>query len=241
MKSFSARGIVLRERPVGESDKYVNLLLKGIGKLSVSARGARKQGSKFLAGTQSFTYADFVIYDGGKFYAMSQIDIIEGFYGLLNDYDKLCYANYFLELCDKVIIPGAECDEVLLLLIKTLSSLSKDRVSPEFAARVFELKFLQLNGYSPELEICSVCGKALKTNIFFHTYGCICYDCSKEFPNSFPVTPGLIQALNYIANANYTNLFSFEVGNVTLEGLKRASKIIYNSHIDVRINSREII
>lgn len=239
MKSFKARGIVLREHPVGESDKYVHLLLKGIGKLSVSARGARKPSSKFLAGTQSFTYADFIIYDGGKFYAMSQIDIIEGFYGLRNDYDKLCYGNYFLELCDRVIIPGIECDEVLLLLLKTLSALSKDRISTEFAARVFELKFLQLNGYSPELEICSICGEALSHNIFFHIYGCICHECSKKSPDSFPVTIGLMKALSYIANASPANVFSFEVGSGTLEGLKRASEFIFNAHINVRINSRK--
>jgi len=241
MKSFKARGIVLRESPVGESDKYVGLLLKGIGKLSVSARGARKPSSKFLAGTQPFTYADFVIYDGGNFYTMSQIDIIECFYGLRNDYDKLCYGNYFLELCDKVIIQGEECDDLLLLLLKTLSALSKDNATFELAARVFELKFLQFNGYSPELEICSICGANFKDRIFFYSDGCICHVCSKNYPSAFPTTPGLLQALGYIANANHTNLFSFEAGRGTLDALKQASELIFNHHINVRIKSRELL
>ena len=203
MKTFKARGIVLRENPVGETDKYVDLLLKGIGKLSVSARGARKPGSKFLAGTQPFTYSDFVIYDSGKFNTMSQIDIIEGFYGLRNDYDKLCTGNYFLELCNKVIIPGEECDDLLLLLLKTLSALARDKVTPNIAARVFEVKFLQFNGYSPELEDCN--------------------------------------ALDYISNADFSTMFSFNATQKTLDELKRGFETAFNYHIGIPIKSRELI
>ena len=201
MKSFKARGIVLKQTPVGESDMYVDLLLKDIGKLSVSARGARKLISKFLAGTQQFTYADFVIYNGGRFNCMSQIDVIEGFYGLRNDYDKFCYGSYFLELCNKAIIPGEECDDVLKLLLKTLSVVSNGKVCPELAARVFELKFLQLNGYFPEYKTCSVCGELLQDSVHFCSNGCVCSECSGRLPKAFPVTQGLIQALNYIEYA----------------------------------------
>ena len=239
MKSFKARGIVLRERPVGESDKYVDLMLEDIGKLSVSARGARKQTSKFLAGTEQFTYADFVIYNGRKFYTMSQIDIIESFYGLRSDYDKFCYGSYFLEICDKAIIPGDECDDVLKLLLKTLSVLSNGKVQAELAARVFEIKFLHLSGYTPELKNCSVCGESLWSNIFFYSDGCVCRECSRNLQNTFPVTRGLIEALSYIENADNTNMFSFKAGRGTLDGLKRAFEIIFNSHINVMIKSRE--
>ena len=241
MKPFKARGIVLRENPAGESDKYVDLLLKGIGKISVSARGARKSTSKFLAGTQAFTYADFVIYDGGKFFTMSQIDIIDGFYGLRSDYDKLCYGNYFLELYCKVIIPGEECDDMLLLLIKTLSALRSGKVRPELSARVFELKFLKFNGYFPELKICAVCAGPLKEDVFFFSDGCICHACAEKYSDSFRASPGFIQALNYIECADYTNMFSFEAGQGTLERLKRAFEVIFNAHINVKIKSREFL
>jgi DNA repair protein RecO (recombination protein O) len=241
MESFKARGIVLRERASGESDKYVVLLLKGIGKLTVLAKGARKPRSKFLAGTQPFTYADFVIYDGGKFNAMSQIDIIESFYGLRDDYDKLCYANYFLELYDKVLIPGEECDDLLLLLLKALSVLAKDKVPLELAVCAFDLKFLQFSGYGPELDRCSECGASLENVVMFHANGCVCHVCGDDLSNAFVASPGFIKALKYIADANHSNIFSFETGQSTLDKLKQASEIIFSSHVNVRVKSLELI
>lgn len=241
MKSFKARGIVLKETFSGESDKYVVLLLKGLGKLSVSAKGARKPNSKFLAGTQPFTYSDFVIYDGGRFYTMSQIDIIESFYGLRSDFDKLCYANYFLELCDKILLANEECDDILILLLKTLSLVSKDKVAPELAARVFEFKFLQLNGYGPETDACSECGGELVPPIFFHADGCICHQCNFAFPGAIPISPSTAQAIGYILNAAPERLFSFSAGAQTLTQLKQASKIFIDSHLNITIKSRELI
>ena len=44
-------GIVIREQVKGESNKQIVLLAKGVGRVVLSARGARKANSRLLAAT----------------------------------------------------------------------------------------------------------------------------------------------------------------------------------------------
>ena len=67
MGTEKLRGIVLREQAKGESNKQIVLLAQGVGRVLLSARGARRVKSKLLAATQLFCYADFVVYEGRAF------------------------------------------------------------------------------------------------------------------------------------------------------------------------------
>ena len=88
------RGIVIGEAQRGESSKQITVLAKGVGKVRLSARGAKNAKSHLLAGTQLFAYCDFTIYEGRGFWSVTQIDLIESFYGLRNDVAVLSQAVY---------------------------------------------------------------------------------------------------------------------------------------------------
>ena len=146
VKTFKARGIVLRETEAGESDKRLILLCKGYGRLLVYARGARKPKSKFLAAAQLFTYGDFIIGDGQQFYALTQAEPIECFYGIRNDYDALRYAHYIAEISEKTILDAQPVDDLLLLLLKTYQILNLPSiVPPKQAALVFLFRFFDVS------------------------------------------------------------------------------------------------
>ena len=51
MGTEKLRGIVLREQAKGESNKQIVLLAQGVGRVLLSARGARRAKSKLLAAT----------------------------------------------------------------------------------------------------------------------------------------------------------------------------------------------
>mgnify|MGYP002800366275 FL=1 len=154
------RGIVLKEMPKGETSKQMIVLAKGLGKIWMTAKGARKQKSKLLAGTQMFCYCDFQAYENRGFYTVSQADIIESFYDLRLDVDRLSSAIYAVDFVEHIAVSGMEQDNVLLLLLKTYQMLSKETYSPLLISRIFELKMLQMAGIMPNMtEKCSVCGK----------------------------------------------------------------------------------
>ena len=88
MGTEKLRGIVLREQAKGESNKQIVLLAQGVGRVLLSARGARRAKSKLLAATQLFCYADFVVYEGRGFYSVTQAELKKSFYGLRLYMDK---------------------------------------------------------------------------------------------------------------------------------------------------------
>jgi DNA repair protein RecO (recombination protein O) len=231
---FKARGIVLKEFDTRESDKTLVLLVKEYGRLSVSVRGARKPKSKFMAGAQLFTYSDFVIYNGKTFYSMTQIDIIENFYAIRTDYEKLCCAHYFLEICEKTIWENSPCDEILYLLLCGLTALAKDFCQPAIAALVFMFKYFQLFGLAPDIQNCCQCSDSLARRAYFGSDGLLCEQC--RTPYAIPLSDAAIYALSYIYEAPPRALFAFTLAPQPLSELKKAAHIYWHRHFAIPLN-----
>lgn len=241
MSTFKARGIVIKEVLVGESNKIVTLLLKEFGKVSVSARGARKSKSKFLAGTSLFSYSDFIIYTGNKYYTLSQIDQIESFYTLCQDIESYAYGTYFLDLIDKTILENMKCNEILLLLLKSLKALTYKKISNSLIARIFEFKFLQFNGYMPEIQVCINCNEYILKNYFFNINGLICENCSKYIKNTLSISDSTLYSIQYILNSDLNNLFNFNVSDNVLSQLKQISKLFFNEYYNLNLKTYKFL
>jgi len=238
MKSFKTRGIVIRERDAGETDKQLTLLTKTYGKIIVSAKGARKSRSKFLSGTQLFSYSDFIIYDGKRFYTIAQVDVIEGFFSLGSDYVRLCLAQYLVEVCDKTTPLNAPCDDLLHLLIISLSALAKGVRLPHLVVRAFEIKFFQLSGIAPETECCAKCGGSLSLPIRFCAEGTVC-DCYKQF--AVKISPAALHAIKYILSAELSNIFKFKIGEEALNEMKNAARLFFNCNFEAVVKSLDLL
>lgn len=59
MGTEKLRGIVLREQAKGESNKQIVLLAQGVGRVLLSARGARRVKSKLLGGNAAVLLCRF--------------------------------------------------------------------------------------------------------------------------------------------------------------------------------------
>ncbi|MCL2616657.1 MAG: DNA repair protein RecO [Defluviitaleaceae bacterium] len=245
MKTFKARGIVLRETSVGECDKMVTLLLKGTGKLGVYAKGARRSGSKFLAATQLFTYSDFVLTQGNNFFALAQADVIETFFGLGGSYELLVAASRAARLCDRVVLEQEPCDDILRLLIYTQDALCKGK-PPELTEAAFAIKFLAHSGLAPMFSACSVCGKPLestdagKQGLFpADQHGVICSGCYIAGQINLRIIGWLAestrQAAAYVVDKEARRLFSFQAAPQVLEQLATYADTLLRIHFNIGI------
>jgi len=242
MKSFKVRGIVLKEVFFAETHKFITIFAKDYGKISVKAKNARRSKSKFLAGTQLFTYADFMIETRGKYHVLSQVDIIESFYDIRLEYDRLCYANYFLEIADKSLMSDMESNNVLLLLLKTLKVACIDNINLELVARIFELKLLDYSGYRPEVQACIKCGKNVELgSIYFSKEGIACNACvSSEGKGFIKLSQTTFYAIKYILNSDLASLYKFNLDECSLGELRVIRKLLM-SEFEFNIKSESFI
>jgi DNA repair protein RecO (recombination protein O) len=249
MKTFKTRGLVLREYEAGESDKRLLLLCKGVGRLFVYARGARKPKSKFIASAQLFTYSDLVITQGRGFHSLAQASVIENFYNLRTRYDALCCAHVMMEINEKTILEDENCDELLLLTLKALGYLNKTEspLPPLQVLAVFMLRFFLWYGVTPNLTLCCVCdgeipppdinGKHTETP-YICAEGLLCNEHKGLKTGEYtPVSPPTLTALRYIAENDLSKAFLFTTGEHVIQEMQNAALLLWRHHFDCVLQS----
>ncbi|MCL2499371.1 MAG: DNA repair protein RecO [Defluviitaleaceae bacterium] len=239
MKTFKTRGLVLREYEAGESDKRLLFLCKGVGRLFVYAKGARKPKSKFIAASQLFTYADLVIAEGRGFNSMAQATVIESFYDLRTDYDALCCAHVITEICEKTILENENCDDLLRLTLKALGYLHKKEppLSHLQVLAVFMLRFFLWYGVAPSSGECCVCGGDVGLS-FLCAEGLVCNDHKRNLSGEFvPLSPHALTALRYILENDLTKAFLFTVGDGIVREIQNAARMLWRHHFEWELRS----
>ena len=220
MKTIKVRALVLKEYEVGEADKRLLLLCKDVGRIMVYARGARKSRSKFLAAAQIFTYSDFILAQGRGFYSLAQADVIENFYELRTDYDILCAAHFIAEVCDKTLLEKSNCDELLLLVLKSLSILTKKKFPPKQIISVFLFRFFNFYGLRPNTKI-----NFSQEKFFWGKEGLLSEE--KISSEKIQISKSAIDAADFILNSDLSKSFMFEAHDSVLDELHNAAMLIW--------------
>lgn len=92
MKTTRTRAIVLRRTNYGEADRILDLLTPD-GRMSVMARGVRKERSKLAGGIELFAVCDVVIGEGkGSLGVLTSARLVQFYRHILEDYDRMQFA-----------------------------------------------------------------------------------------------------------------------------------------------------
>ncbi len=242
MSTEKVRGVVIKEVSVGESDKIITLLTKERGKMTVSARGARRAKSKYLASCELFAYSDFVVYVARKYPSVSSAALIDSFYGLRKDLYKMTAAAYAAEFCCKMIYEGTDCSDYMLLFLRFLKQTEKDGTSPLLNVYAFELKFLSLSGMLPDFRQCRKCGKRLEAEGFAIKEGLLCESCGEGYNgDGFKISCGCVKALNYISNSAVDKTFNFKVSDRALKEIEKVRNRLMEEQVDVSFKSFDML
>ncbi|MCQ2522229.1 MAG: DNA repair protein RecO [Lachnospiraceae bacterium] len=140
------KGMVLKQTPIGEFDRRVEILTVDRGRITAFARGARRQGGKLTATTDFFCFGDFKLYPGREAYTLSDANITDFFIELRNDFEATLYGMYFLEVAQfntRENIPEKELLKTLYLALKKCTS---GQMEKSLIKLVYELKVMGLMG-----------------------------------------------------------------------------------------------
>lgn len=91
MKTIRTKAIVVRRTNYGEADRIIQLLTPQYGKLSVMARGVRREKSKLAGGIELFARCDVTITSGrsSELYMLTGARLEVFYRNIMSDYDHL--------------------------------------------------------------------------------------------------------------------------------------------------------
>ncbi len=243
MSLIKVRGIVLREAYCGEADKIITILTKEKGKIAISAKGAKRPQSPFMAGTQIFSYCDFLLYGNREIAKLSQVEIIESFHNIRNDLFKLSYATYFMELLENIFLEEIPTEASLKLTLKTLQVLSKTEYDVKLVAAIYELRLMAIIGYMPETIRCVNCLQELGEEIYFSSElgGTLCPKCKNVLPTVMKISKSTLYAVQYILSSQLSELFKFSLSDSVLKELTLLTREYVILHTERKFKALEFI
>ncbi|MCR5596525.1 MAG: DNA repair protein RecO [Lachnospiraceae bacterium] len=142
-------GMVIKTSPVSEYNKRLVILTAEAGKITAFARGARKQGNKFMGNTEPFCFGKFKLLEGRDAYTLVEADISRHFEELRSDYDATVMASYFLEIADYYTRENMEAYEELNLIYASVLALISGKFDHKLVKSIYEIRSLVIAGEFP--------------------------------------------------------------------------------------------
>lgn len=243
MEMITLKGIVIREYPVGENDKFIHIFTRERGVIEASVRGGRKMISKSAGGSQLFAYSVFSLrFDKGRYY-LDSCEIIHLFYKIREDLDRLALADYISEVVSYCAGYNEQKEDVMRLLLNTFYFLSNGKRECRLLKSIFEMRFMTEIGMMPDIVCCNKCMRysaeymcfdILSTKLYCHE----CYKASYD-DTLMRINAPIVQALRHIVFADFDRLFNFRLSEKSMKKLSVLTEKYLLIHLDRQFKTLE--
>ncbi len=199
MALYNTEAVVLRTINFSETDKLCTLYSRNFGKVKCVAKSARRLKSRYGAALEPLSYIKTIYFgkEGQELYRLNHCDILKSFQSVREDIGKLYTGVYFLELVDTLVHDGESAPHLFDFILEALRQIQKQK-DLEILRRMFEIRFISLLGYLPNLSVCLICKKEPgKSGIGFNFQrgGIVCPTCR---PRELSETHFSVGTWNYL-------------------------------------------
>lgn len=231
---LTIRGLVLRVTDYNDRDALLTVLTQKHGRLTVKARGLRRKNSPLIAPCQLLSYGEFTLFEYRGSYSIQEASAIELFHDLRKDLTKLSLGTYFAQVAELLSQEDMPNPELLSLTLNCLHALNYLELPQTMVKAVFELRCACLAGYEPDLSGCHVCGNPFADRLDISAGLLECGKCRAPGSDGLrmPVTPGVLDAMRYIARSQPKRLLSFEVKEETAIALSRTTEAYLTTQLE---------
>ncbi len=235
MEILTLRGIVLREYPVGENDKFIHVFTTEHGVIDISVRGGRKMLSKSAGASQLFAYSDFSVkHEKGKYY-LDSCEPISLFYKIRNDLERLSLAQYISEVVGYVAGNNSQKKDVMRLLLNTFHFLAEGTRSCQQLKSIFEMRFMSEIGMMPDIVCCHMCMSYSAPVMYFDLLSTR-LTCSRCLNHSMDetylkVSESVVHALRHIVFTDFNRLFNFKLSDANMKKLGQITERYLLMHL----------
>ena len=231
---MTIQGVVLRVTDYNDRDALLTLLTRQYGKLTVKARGLRRKNSPLIAPCQLLAYGEFTLFEYRGQYTINEAHSIELFTALRRDLTKLALGTYFAQASEVLSQEDYPSPELQSLLLNCLYALSSLNVPEKQIKAVFELRAACLSGYTPDLFGCHICGNQAPERFDLSAGQLECGKCRNTESRGIrmPVTSSVLEAMRYICLCDPKKLFSFHLGEDTLDKLSSLTEAYLTTQLE---------
>lgn len=230
---LTIQGIVLRVTDYNDRDALLTVLSRNHGKFTVKARGLRRKNSPLIAPCQLLAYGEFTLFEYRGQYTVNEAHSIELFQNLRYDLTKLSLGTYFAQVTEVLSQEDMPTPELQSLLLNCLHALSKLDLPEDKIKAVFELRAACLAGYTPDLFGCHICGSQTPQRFDLSAGQLECIGCRSGGSGiRMPVTLGILEAMRYICLCDPKKLFSFQIGEDSMQQLSALSEAYLTTQLE---------
>lgn len=237
-------GIVLKRQNIRETSVILTLFTKDFGKLCGLVKGAR--GPKAQAGNnpQAFSLNNIVFYEKKRsnINSISQCDLKTYFSPIRNDLEKTVYADYLLELVDVVTIENDANEDIYELLLNSLDLLTK-KISAKRVARIFEIKLMDMSGFMPVFDECTVCIQAISGDSRFSLRlgGLLCNKCETKDKTALKVSRGTVNFITHVRKSSFELISRLKVSQDVGKELEGFLRRFVDYHLQRKLKTMEFL
>lgn len=206
--------IVLKTLNHGDTSKIITLYSKDVGRLKLIAKGVRSPRSKAAGLFQATRHLQVIYYkkSNSELQLFKSGELIDGFFGLESDFDRLTLAQVVVELLDRSIEDEDSHPALFRLLADTLKRLSDKTIPSSRSYWFFHLKLLNELGFRPHVEQCAVCQGPLDNAWFgVHSAQLECLRCHAPTHESTKVSAFVLATMRQILDVEWKELGSLKL------------------------------
>jgi DNA repair protein RecO (recombination protein O) len=206
MASLSTPAILLRRIEYGDFDLIVTLFTTAQGKISAIAKSAKKSVKRFPGVLEPFSRLEVVVAQRKKtgLPVLQEASLEDPFFNIREDIIKTAYASYWTELIYLWMAEGEPQDALYRLILHVLTELDRGRTPVEVLSILFQMRFLTLAGFRPNVDHCHVCkihlDRIRQSSVIPDPAkgGIVCPDCGISPDGRLRISKGTLKQLMWI-------------------------------------------
>jgi DNA repair protein RecO (recombination protein O) len=161
MFDFRTDAILLRKIEYGDHDFVITFMTRDQGKITAMAKNAKKSVKRFSGSLDLFSFnhiqCSYPKKNKDSLVTLAQTELENGFANIRYDVYKTAYASYWAEMVYLWLEEGRPQPQVYDLLLFSLDMLHRSDMPKEVVSLLFQIRFMGISGFSPDIERCGAC------------------------------------------------------------------------------------
>ncbi len=238
MEKITVEGIVLNETNYSETSKILNILTKEYGLITLLSKGSRAIKSRLRGVSMKLVYANFTMnYKEHGMGTLIEGNIINSLKNIMNDFKKMSYANYLIDITRSVLKDNN--NGLLFDFLKQSLLKINEGLEPDLISNIYEVKLLDFLGVRPDFTACISCGNLETVTFDITRGGMVCRNC---YQDTYQFLPNTIKLLRLFQSVDIRKIDKLKITSSKVrEELNLFLKEYYETYTGIYLKKVETI